>query len=189
IARARGASPSRVEQMLEVVGLVEHARKRPAQLSGGLRQRLGLALALIGEPRVLLLDEPTANLDVESRHVVFEVLRRERERGVAILFTTHRVDEVVELASRVVTLDGGRVSSEEDRSTFVHRFQGRQGALLHVEAGTADAVARVLTGAGMTVESHADAWITVHGVPLHELVRVLARAEVDALELIPRGEF
>ena len=189
IARVRGASPTRVEQMLEVVGLVEHARKRPAQLSGGLRQRLGLALALVGEPRVLLLDEPTANLDVESRHVVFEVLRRQRERGVAILFTTHRVDEVVELASRVVTLDGGRISSEEDRSAFVHRFQGHQGALLHVESGAAEAATHVLTRAGFTVETHSDGWITLHGVPLHELVRVLAREDVDILELIPRGEF
>ena len=66
---------------------------------------------------------------------------------------------------------------------------GFHDAHVHVESGAAEAATHVLTRAGFTVETHSDGWITLHGVPLHELVRVLAREDVDILELIPRGEF
>lgn len=104
----RGRCPA----VLAQVNLTEHASKQVAQLSGGMKQRLALAVALLADPPVLLLDEPTSNLDAVSRRAFFELLRTLKAAGKAILFTTHRADEVSILADRVVVLERGRVLRE-----------------------------------------------------------------------------
>ncbi|GMU80511.1 MAG: hypothetical protein AMXMBFR47_03820 [Planctomycetota bacterium] len=102
----------RCPEVLAQVNLTEHASKQVAQLSGGMKQRLALAVALLADPPVLLLDEPTSNLDAVSRRAFFELLRTLKAAGKAILFTTHRADEVTILADRVVILERGRVLRE-----------------------------------------------------------------------------
>jgi len=102
----------RVDDVLDEVNLEASARVRVAQLSGGQRRRLDLALALAGSPKVLFLDEPTTGLDPAARHRTWDVINRLRERGVAILMTSHYLDEVQHLADRVVVLHLGRVVAD-----------------------------------------------------------------------------
>ncbi|HWW54787.1 MAG TPA: ABC transporter ATP-binding protein, partial [Acidimicrobiales bacterium] len=95
--------------LLDRLGLVEAARTPWRRLSGGEQQRLSLALALIGKPLVAFLDEPTAGVDPAGRLVIRQVIGELRDRGVAVLLTTHELEEAERLADRVVIVDRGRV--------------------------------------------------------------------------------
>ena len=108
-ARLKRVPLSRVPAMLDEVGLAEHARKRVGALSGGMKQRLALAVALLNDPPLLVLDEVTANLDADSQRGLLGLLKGYRDRGKAILFTSHRLEEVELLADRVVVMDKGAV--------------------------------------------------------------------------------
>jgi ABC-2 type transport system ATP-binding protein len=101
------------DELLHEVALDEKARARPNDLSGGQRQRLALALALVNDPALLLLDEPTTGLDPQSRRLLWETIRRLRERGKTILLTTHFMDEAQALCDRIAILDGGRIIAED----------------------------------------------------------------------------
>jgi ABC-2 type transport system ATP-binding protein len=98
--------------LLDRVGLTEVARTPWRRLSGGEQQRLSLALALVGRPRVAFLDEPTAGVDPAGRLVIREVIRELRDRGVAVLLTTHELEEASRLADRVVIIDHGQAVAE-----------------------------------------------------------------------------
>ena len=99
-------------EVLEEVGLAANAATRVGQLSGGQRRRVDLALALVAEPALLFLDEPTTGLDPAARHNTWSAIERLRERGVAIVMTSHYLDEVQHLAERVIVLSGGRIVAE-----------------------------------------------------------------------------
>ncbi|MDN5863545.1 MAG: ABC transporter ATP-binding protein [Salinisphaera sp.] len=100
---------AQLELALQRTGLAEHRDKRAMRLSGGLKQRLNLAIALLGEPPLLLLDEPTAGVDPQSRRFILDALRRLNEAGTTIVYTTHYMDEVQKLCDRVAIMDGGRI--------------------------------------------------------------------------------
>jgi ABC-2 type transport system ATP-binding protein len=95
--------------LLDRLGLAQVARTPWRRLSGGEQQRLSLALALVGRPEVLFLDEPTAGLDVQGRHLTWDLIRDLKSAGVAVLLTTHLLDEAEQLADEVVIIDAGRV--------------------------------------------------------------------------------
>lgn len=101
------------DELLREVALEEKARAHPNDLSGGQRQRLALALALVNDPALLLLDEPTTGLDPQSRHLLWETIQRLREQGKTILLTTHFMDEAQTLCDRIAILDGGRIIAED----------------------------------------------------------------------------
>ena len=103
------AQPRDPEELLDLVGLRAVARTRYRRLSGGECQRLGLALALVGRPELLVLDEPTAGMDPETRAATRSLIRDLRADGVTILLTTHDLDDVERLANRVAILVGGRI--------------------------------------------------------------------------------
>ncbi|MEV4436158.1 ABC transporter ATP-binding protein [Streptomyces sp. NPDC049585] len=102
-----GARP--VAEALALVGLSGRGGVRVKQLSGGERRRLDLALALLGRPEVLFLDEPTTGLDPEARHTTWELVRRLREEGTTVLLTTHYLEEAEALADRVAIMREGRI--------------------------------------------------------------------------------
>ncbi|MET9803805.1 ABC transporter ATP-binding protein [Streptomyces sp. NPDC006368] len=102
-----GARP--IGEALEMVGLSARARVRVKQLSGGERRRLDLALALLGRPEVVFLDEPSTGLDVEGRRDTWELVRALREDGTTVLLTTHYLEEAETLADRLAIMHGGRV--------------------------------------------------------------------------------
>jgi ABC-2 type transport system ATP-binding protein len=111
-ARLKKVGPENIAPLRDRLGLTDHARKPVPALSGGLKQRLALAVALLGNPPLLLLDEPTANLDARSRREYLTLLKELRKEGKTLLFASHRLEEVETLADRTLVLEGGRVSGE-----------------------------------------------------------------------------
>jgi Nod factor-specific ABC transporter ATP-binding protein NodI len=103
---------ARIPQLLEFAALSHKAAARPAELSGGMRRRLSLARALVNDPRLLLLDEPTTGLDPQARHLMWERLQLLLQQGKSILLTTHFMDEAERLCSRLIVLDHGRKIAE-----------------------------------------------------------------------------
>ncbi|MEU5261125.1 ABC transporter ATP-binding protein [Amycolatopsis sp. NPDC021455] len=103
------AHPLDVGVLIERMGLTRFARTPYLRLSGGEKQRLGMALALVGRPEVVFLDEPTAGMDLQARHATWELVSELRADGVAVLLTTHLLDEAERLADDVVIVDRGRV--------------------------------------------------------------------------------
>lgn len=100
----------RVDRVLAEVGLAAHGAKAVTALSGGMKQRLALASALLADPPILVLDEPTSNLDTAARDEFVKLLLRQKAQGKTLLFTSHRLEEVELLADRVLVLEGGKLS-------------------------------------------------------------------------------
>ena len=102
----------RIPQLLEFAALSHKANAKPGELSGGMRRRLSLARALVNDPRLLLLDEPTTGLDPQARHLMWERLQLLLQQGKSILLTTHFMDEAERLCSRLLVLDHGKKIAE-----------------------------------------------------------------------------
>jgi len=102
----------RVPRLLEFAALTHKADAKPGELSGGMKRRLSLARALVNNPRLLLLDEPTTGLDPQARHLMWERLQLLLQQGKSILLTTHFMDEAERLCSRLLVLDHGRKIAE-----------------------------------------------------------------------------
>lgn len=102
----------RIPQLLEFAALTHKGSAKPGQLSGGMKRRLSLARALINQPRLLLLDEPTTGLDPQARHLMWERLQLLLQEGKSILLTTHFMDEAERLCDRLLVLDHGRKIAE-----------------------------------------------------------------------------
>ncbi len=114
----------RVEQLIQVLGLTEYAEQKTGTYSGGIRKRLDLAAGLLHQPEVLVLDEPTAGLDIESRMVVWKFLRELREAGTTVLITSHYLEEIDALADRLAILGKGVVIDEGTPSELKDKLGG-----------------------------------------------------------------
>ena len=130
-ARMFGASAaraaSRAGELLELVDLVEAADRRIKGYSGGMKRRLDLASALVHEPEVLFLDEPTTGLDPESRLVVWEEVRRINERGTTVFLTTQYLEEADQLCDRIAIIDGGLIVREGTPRRLKDELRERRG--------------------------------------------------------------
>lgn len=146
--------PAPVAETLERFGLADLAKRRAGTLSGGQSRRLALALAFVGDPEFVVLDEPTTGLDVESRRRLWDVVRN-LGKDRSILFTTHYLEEAEPLATRILVLDGGRLLFDGDARILRTRVGGRRlsyvGADGPVSVTTADADAyvRAMVGGGV----------------------------------------
>jgi heme ABC exporter ATP-binding subunit CcmA len=108
-ARLKGVANTRIETALAEVGLSAHGHKAVAALSGGMKQRLALAIALLANPPLLILDEPTSSLDTAARDEFAKLLLQQKIAGKTLLFTSHRLEEVELLATRVLVLEAGKL--------------------------------------------------------------------------------
>ncbi len=118
------AEPEALQQLIEDCGLAEFLDRRYGQLSGGQKQRVQLAMALVGKPRLALLDEPTAALDLASRQAFWRAIRRRVDAGLGVLLTTHDLAEVDSVAHRVVVMAAGRVLGEGSPAQVRARISG-----------------------------------------------------------------
>lgn len=114
----------RIEQLIEVLGLGEYADSKTGTYSGGIRKRLDLAAGLLHQPEVLVLDEPTVGLDIESRRVVWEFLRQLREAGTTVLITSHYLEEIDALADRLAIIGNGLLIDEGTPSKLKDKLGG-----------------------------------------------------------------
>lgn len=194
-ARLKGLGSIRTKDVLEQVALGGHERKRIRELSGGMKQRLALAIALLGDPPVLVLDEVTASLDACGREefvgLIAGLVGGLAGGGRTLLFASHRSDEVATLAQRVVLLDRGRLVGECPAQEFVHRLGAD--AVLHLH------VSELLRAAAMTALRAGGFDPHLNGVGVHVPVttsqkavpfRILAdaRIAVDDFEVIATGQ-
>ncbi|SCL68029.1 lipooligosaccharide transport system ATP-binding protein [Micromonospora citrea] len=146
VARARAA------ELLDFVQLGERADSKVEPLSGGMKRRLTIARALVNEPEIVLLDEPTTGLDPQARHLVWERLFRLKQQGVTLVLTTHYMDEAEQLCDRLVVMDGGRIVAEGSPRALIERHATREVVELRFAAESQEDLAGKLDGLGERVE-------------------------------------
>ena len=114
----------RINKMIDLLGLQEYAKQKTGSYSGGMRRRLDMAAGLLHQPEVLVLDEPTVGLDIESRFVVWEFLRQLKKEGTKVLLSSHYLEEIDALADRVAIIDKGQVIAEGTPSQLKDQIGG-----------------------------------------------------------------
>jgi len=187
-SRRAGVDPATLQPLLRLLGIESLLRRRPHQLSGGERQRVAIARALGTQPRILLLDEPLASLDLARRSEILPWLERLRdELRIPMLYVTHSGDEVARLADHLVLLDEGRVRASGPLAETLARIDlpavpGEEaGALLHATIAERDAqwqLAQVRFAGGTL-------WIPDAGLAVGQAVRVRVLARDVSLALVP----
>jgi lipooligosaccharide transport system ATP-binding protein len=148
----RRVAKARAAELLEFVQLSERANGRVEPLSGGMKRRLTIARALVNEPELVLLDEPTTGLDPQARHLVWERLFRLRQQGVTLVLTTHYMDEAEQLCDRLVVMDAGRIAAEGSPRELIERYSTREVVELRFGDATPDDIAGKLSSLGDRVE-------------------------------------
>ncbi|MET7821942.1 ABC transporter ATP-binding protein [Micromonospora zamorensis] len=176
---SRRAARERADELLDFVQLTERADSKVDPLSGGMKRRLTIARALVNDPEIVLLDEPTTGLDPQARHLVWERLFRLKQQGVTLVLTTHYMDEAEQLCDRLVVMDGGRIVAEGSPRALIERHSTREVVELRFAAESQEPFASKLDGLGERVEVLPDR------VLLYVPDGDAAVAEVTALGLSP----
>jgi lipooligosaccharide transport system ATP-binding protein len=149
----RAVIRERAQELLTFVQLRERRNDRVDPLSGGMKRRLIVARALINQPELLLLDEPTTGLDPQARHLLWERLYSLKRQGVTLVLTTHYMDEAEQLCDRLVIMDEGRIVAEGSPRQLIDRHSTREVVELRFETGDApEEVVPRLAGVGERVE-------------------------------------
>lgn len=144
----RAIRRARTDDLLARVGLTDRARDRVKDFSGGMKRRLNLAAALIHDPPLVLLDEPTAGVDPQSRNAILDIVRSLRDEGRTVLYTTHYMEEAQRICDRVAIVDHGRVLAEGTVDELIASRGGASVVTIETDAGhirieTADPVAEL----------------------------------------------
>ncbi len=122
----RRVARAKADELLEFVQLAERADAKVDSLSGGMKRRVTIARALINDPEIVLLDEPTTGLDPQARHLVWERLFRLKQQGVTLVLTTHYMDEAEQLCDRLVVMDAGKIVAEGAPRELIERYSTRE---------------------------------------------------------------
>jgi ABC-2 type transport system ATP-binding protein len=197
-------APRPVQELIELVGLTSLADRRCARLSGGERRRLDVALALVGNPELIFLDEPTAGFDPVARRVAWELLERLRAAGTTMLLTTHYMEEAERLADRISVLVDGTVRAEAAPAELGKRETSPSTVRLELPPGLEPAwLTRLPSAAEATIEAgratvlthnpaellhHLTGWATEHGHALRSLSVTPPTLEEVYTELIEEDE-
>jgi lipooligosaccharide transport system ATP-binding protein len=147
-----GESRRRADELLEFVQLSDRASDQVEPLSGGMKRRLTIARALINEPDLMLLDEPTTGLDPQARHLVWDRLYRLKQRGVTQVLTTHYMDEAEHLCDRLVVMDNGKIAAFGSPRELIERYSTREVLELRFPPDVQDALDGRLEGLADRVE-------------------------------------
>jgi lipooligosaccharide transport system ATP-binding protein len=177
----------RADELLQFAQLADRASAKVDELSGGMKRRLTIARALINDPRILLLDEPTTGLDPQARHILWDRLFRLKEQGTTLLLTTHYMDEAEQLCDRLVVVDHGRIMAEGSPASLIRAYSTRE--VLEVRFGSdrnADAAA-ALAGLGDRLEVLPDRVLVYADDGEAALAEVVARGLQPLTSLVRRS--
>jgi ABC-type multidrug transport system ATPase subunit len=176
-ARLRKVPPERVNEVLDLFALTDDAGRRVGEFSGGMVQRLGLAVALLEETPLLVLDEPTLNLDPQGIDILHRALGDLKERGSAIVFSSHSIHTAVRLADRVGVIVSGEMVTVEPVAAFQTEVT-RQTTVRVVLSHTDDAMIRSAEDAGAEIREHNQTHVCFRALPEHRLdvIRAIERA-------------
>ena len=153
---SRAECARRADELLEFAQLAERADEPVEPLSGGLKRRLTIARALINEPDLLLLDEPTTGLDPQARHLLWDRLYRLKQRGVTLVLTTHYMDEAEQLCDRLVVMDKAKIVAEGSPRELIDRYSTKEVTELRFPPGVQDSLDGKLDGLADRIEKLAD---------------------------------
>ncbi len=142
----------KAEELIDFAQLREKAREKVDNLSGGMKRRLTIARALVNEPDILLLDEPTTGLDPQARHVLWDRLFRLKEAGVTLVITTHYMDEAEQLCDRLVVMDRGHIMAEGTPASLIREHSSREVVELRFGSGRNEGTAAAISAAGLLGE-------------------------------------
>jgi lipooligosaccharide transport system ATP-binding protein len=146
----------RADELLEFAQLTDRQNDEVEPLSGGMKRRLTIARALINQPDLLLLDEPTTGLDPQARHLLWDRLYRLKQRGVTLVLTTHYMDEAEQLCDRLVVMDKARIVAEGSPRELIERYSTRDVTELRFSPEVQDSLDGQLDGLAPRIERLAD---------------------------------
>ncbi|MFC5157381.1 ABC transporter ATP-binding protein [Nonomuraea angiospora] len=181
IAQTNAIPARRVDEVLRLVGLESVAGKRAGGFSLGMGQRLGIAVALLGDPKVLLFDEPVNGLDPEGIKWIRELMRGLAAEGRTVLVSSHLMSEMAQTADHLVVIGRGKLIADIGITEFV-----RQGSNVLVRAEEHELLVPLLTEAGATVHPGADGALIVTGLEPREIGKAALAAGVVLTELTPQ---
>lgn len=184
-ARLKRAPEEEARALVESVGLAAHAEKRADELSGGMRQRLALAIALLSDPALLVLDEPAAGLDISARLELRRLVQEQRGRGKAVVLSTHWVEDVPYVADDVLLLDHGQIKSLGPAASVVATAIPESRLYLRLNGHSSDAVPLIgLAIPGSVIDRTGD-WLVVTCAAMEKarVVEALVQAGITILDL------
>lgn len=149
---SRAHCKAKAAELIEFAQLGDKADARVSALSGGMQRRLTIARALVNDPEVLLLDEPTTGLDPQARHVLWDRLFQLKQAGVTLVLTTHYMDEAEQLCDRLVVMDGGVIAAEGSPAGLIAEYSTREVVELRFEPGSQHAAVDAVGGLAERVE-------------------------------------
>jgi lipooligosaccharide transport system ATP-binding protein len=149
---SRAECGRRADELLEFAQLTERSGDQVEPLSGGMKRRLTIARALINEPDLLLLDEPTTGLDPQARHLLWDRLYRLKQRGVTLVLTTHYMDEAEQLCDRLVVMDKAKIVAEGSPRQLIARYATREVTELRFPVGVQETLDGQLDGLAERIE-------------------------------------
>jgi ABC-2 type transport system ATP-binding protein len=183
LAQTHGIERSRVTEVIDLVGLQDVARKRVGGFSLGMGQRLGVAAALLGDPRVLILDEPANGLDPEGILWIRTLLKRLAKEGRTVFLSSHLMAEMAQTADHLVVIGRGRLIADTSVDEFVRRAS--TGAAVRVVSPDATALRDALTAKNATVASVERGVLEVHGLSGQEIGEIALAERIVLAELTP----
>ena len=194
---SRKAAKSRAWEALEMFRLQDKAHNRPDALSGGMRRRLLVARALLNEPKILVLDEPTTGLDPQTRLMVWDRLFQLKSQGKTILLTTHYMEEAAHLCDRLVVMDTGKIIAEGSPEDLIRRRVGDEVMEIRTRQADKPDLMDLLKGAGIVFEDGGDSVLVYSdngqlpiapgGLERYQVVRRPGNLEDVFLRLTGRG--
>jgi len=146
----------RIDELLEFAQLTERRDSEVEPLSGGMKRRLTIARALINNPDLIILDEPTTGLDPQARHLLWDRLYRLKQQGATLIITTHYMDEAEQLCDRLVVMDQGKIAAEGSPRQLIQRYAPREVVELRFEEGDKDDAVLKMDGLAQRSEILAD---------------------------------
>lgn len=177
----------KADELIEFVQLSDKAKAKVDTLSGGMKRRLTIARALINEPDILLLDEPTTGLDPQARHVLWDRLFRLKEAGVTLVITTHYMDEAEQLCDRLIVMDKGKIMAEGTPARLIREYSSREVVELRFGSDRNALLAGQLQGFGDRIEVLPDRILIYTDTGEEDLARIVERGLRPVTSLVRRS--